>query len=160
MPIDYKIYPENWFSEIRPSILRRAGGSEEEDPRIGAKCECCGVVNYSVVFTCGESGEVIYHFHDGSYGIEPWEAVGYSSYKEAREVCDGVNRAAVPSWEDKRSVIVLTISHTDHDIKNNDPSNLKALCQRCHLKHDAQHHALNRKINKAKKAGQLFLEIN
>ncbi|MEZ4529058.1 MAG: hypothetical protein R2941_24360 [Desulfobacterales bacterium] len=25
MPCDYRKYPENWFSEIRPAILKRAG---------------------------------------------------------------------------------------------------------------------------------------
>ena len=26
MPIDYKKYPPNWLTEIRPRILKRAGG--------------------------------------------------------------------------------------------------------------------------------------
>ena len=33
MPIDYKKYPKNWKSEIRPSILKRANNC----------CEFCGV---------------------------------------------------------------------------------------------------------------------
>jgi hypothetical protein len=37
--------------------------------------------------------------------------------------------------------LVVTIAHLDHTPENNDPSNLAALCQRCHLRHDAQHHA-------------------
>jgi len=32
--------------------------------------------------------------------------------------------------------IILTIAHLDHDIKNNDNSNLMALCQFHHLRHD------------------------
>lgn len=35
--------------------------------------------------------------------------------------------------------IVLTVAHLDHDPRHNDPSNLKALCQRCHNRHDAPH---------------------
>ena len=37
--------------------------------------------------------------------------------------------------------IILTVAHLDRDRSNNDPSNLAALCQRCHLNHDraAQH---------------------
>ena len=35
-------------------------------------------------------------------------------------------------------VIVLTIAHLDHDIKNNDPKILRALCQRCHLRYDVK----------------------
>lgn len=37
MPIDYKNYPDNWKSEIRPAILARAEN----------RCECCGVENYA-----------------------------------------------------------------------------------------------------------------
>jgi hypothetical protein len=37
--------------------------------------------------------------------------------------------------------LVVTIAHLDHTPENNDPANLAALCQRCHLRHDAQHHA-------------------
>ena len=40
--------------------------------------------------------------------------------------------------------VVLTIAHLDHDPTNNDPSNLRALCQRCHNRHDARHRAANR----------------
>lgn len=34
--------------------------------------------------------------------------------------------------------IILTVAHLDRDRTNNDPSNLAALCQRCHLNHDRQ----------------------
>lgn len=37
--------------------------------------------------------------------------------------------------------VVLTISHLDHDTANNLDGNLAALCQRCHLRHDARLHA-------------------
>ncbi len=36
--------------------------------------------------------------------------------------------------------IVLTIAHLDHTPEHNDPANLRAWCQRCHLAHDADHH--------------------
>ena len=39
--------------------------------------------------------------------------------------------------------IVLTVAHLDHDTSNNDPANLKALCQSCHLKWDSEHHQRN-----------------
>lgn len=38
MPIDYKKYPLNWLSEIRPRILKRAEN----------KCENCGIGNYVI----------------------------------------------------------------------------------------------------------------
>lgn len=54
--------------------------------------------------------------------------------------------------------IVLTIAHLDHDITNNDASNLKALCQKCHLNYDKDHHRKNSRatINKKKGLQSLF----
>src|SRR3990167_2240598 len=40
--------------------------------------------------------------------------------------------------------IVLTVAHLDHTPENCDPSNLRALCQRCHNRYDASHRARNR----------------
>ena len=37
--------------------------------------------------------------------------------------------------------IVLTVAHLDHMPENCAPSNLEAMCQRCHLNYDKQHHA-------------------
>lgn len=56
-----------------------------------------------------------------------------------------------------RARIVLTIAHLDHDIANNRPDNLKALCQRCHLRHDAKLHAENARKTREKKSGQMAL---
>ena len=58
------------------------------------------------------------------------------------------------------SKVVLTVAHLDHDTKNNDYSNLKAMCQRCHLNYDKDHHARNAAKTRRKKriaAGQLVL---
>ena len=43
------------------------------------------------------------------------------------------------------SRVVLTVAHLDHDPTNNDPSNLRALCQRCHNAHDAPMRAWRRR---------------
>jgi len=40
MPIDYKKYPTNWKTEIRPRILERANNC----------CETCNVPNYSIIY--------------------------------------------------------------------------------------------------------------
>lgn len=79
MPIDYKKYPPNWKTEIRPAVLARANNC----------CEFCGVENRT---------------------IRP----------------DGVK-------------VVLTVAHLDHDETNWNVSidRLRALCQRCHLRYDA-----------------------
>jgi hypothetical protein len=39
------------------------------------------------------------------------------------------------------SRVVLTVAHLNHTPEDNRDSNLRAGCQRCHLKYDAPHHA-------------------
>ncbi len=51
-------------------------------------------------------------------------------------------------------LVVLTIAHLDHDPTHNDPSNLRAFCQRCHLRYDREHHAKTRRETRAAKSGQ------
>jgi len=47
--------------------------------------------------------------------------------------------------------VILTIAHIDQNIYNNDYSNLAALCQLCHNRHDIRHRILNRKTNAGRK---------
>jgi len=60
------------------------------------------------------------------------------------------------------SVVVLTIAHLDHVPENvGEPGareNLKAWCQRCHLRYDHEHHKLNAaETRRSRKAiGELF----
>jgi hypothetical protein len=59
-------------------------------------------------------------------------------------------------------LIVLTIAHLDHDPTNNADANLRALCQRCHLRLDSEQHVRNaaetraRKRDEASGQSQLF----
>lgn len=126
MPVDYKLYPANWFTEIRPAVLTRADH----------KCERCGLRNYSVGHRTGR-GEFI-----GVHGNITLDLAGegllYPSlerltHREARKIADGLN-----SLEEgvHYIVIVITVAHLDHNPANNDMDNLRALCQRCHLGHD------------------------
>lgn len=55
------------------------------------------------------------------------------------------------------SRVVLTIAHLDHTPENSDPSNLKALCQRCHNRYDREHRVANRKKTIQEKRRQLNL---
>lgn len=86
--------------------------------RADHKCEECGVENHAVG----------YREADGTFVPISDEALH-----------NGVAEADCL----KLLQIVLTISHTDHDPTNNAPENLRALCQRDHLRHDAAHHAQN-----------------
>lgn len=141
------LYPprEAWRA-IRRAILERAGGL----------CECVGGCGYShprggcrapdgdlvdrrmtALPTPGAVlEEVRPHVHDGT-------CLG--------ERCSGVR-------------VVLTIAHLDHDPSNNDPANLRALCQRCHLRLDKHEHARNAAETRARRrdeaAGQARLPLS
>ena len=130
MPIDYRKYPPDWKTRIRPDILRRANN----------RCEMCGAEN-------------------GSYVMRPrivtWRGNGLL---DKRRGC-----VLMTFWPVR---IVLTIAHMDHDVTNNDYSNLKALCQKCHLDLDRDQHRTNaaktrtiKKKDKEQKNGQKFLNL-
>jgi hypothetical protein len=54
--------------------------------------------------------------------------------------------------------VVLASAHLDHDPGNNRPRNLAALCQRCHMLHDAEEHRRRRwsKVFRLRAMGDLF----
>lgn len=53
--------------------------------------------------------------------------------------------------------IVLTTSHLDHNKKNNEDENLRALCQACHLSYDLEHHIENTRKTRLEKSGKRLL---
>ena len=56
------------------------------------------------------------------------------------------------------SEVMLTVAHVYDDAPENSALlNLAALCQRCHLRHDAHIHKRNRQENRERKAGQTRL---
>lgn len=57
--------------------------------------------------------------------------------------------------------IILTIAHLDHDKLNHDVKleRLKALCQRCHLNYDRNHHSQNRKYGRKHNQNNLKLNL-
>jgi hypothetical protein len=57
----------------------------------------------------------------------------------------------------RRVRIVLTIAHLNHNPKDSRRANLKAMCQRCHLRYDLKLHQANAAATRMKKAGQLPL---
>ncbi|MFJ3923058.1 hypothetical protein [Streptomyces sp. NPDC090022] len=59
------------------------------------------------------------------------------------------------------SHVILTTAHPDHTPENCDPTNLRAICQGCHLHYDRQHHAETRAATRRATiaaAGQLELD--
>ncbi len=142
MPCNYKNYPANWKTEIRPAILERANNC----------CEICGVKNRKAIFrgyidkgTIYEK-EVYQDFEGRIFDASNSKYIKMDCYEPIEPLSGNPNQKAIR--------VVLTVSHTDHDTSNNDYSNLKALCQRCHLRHDIGHHKQTR--SKKKKQIPLF----
>ena len=92
-----------------------------------------------------------------------WEQISmHIRFVRANNKCEfcGARNYALHPETNKR--VVLSVAHLDHQPENNDFSNLKALCQRCHLRYDARHHAQTRKQNKIKalrNSGQQFFRF-
>lgn len=69
-----------------------------------------------------------------------------SILERAKNLCEF---CGIPNYSmsKRKTKVVLTIAHLDHNKKNNEPENLRALCQACHLSYDLQRHIANRKRN-------------
>lgn len=124
MPMDRSRYPANW-REVSRAIRERSG----------QRCECAG--------ECGDA-------HDGGRCMAPngetirrdgarWELHGGCS------LCLGGDQECRPVR------VVLTVAHLDHTPANCDPANLRAWCQRCHLRYDAAHHAKNARATRMRR---------
>ena len=59
----------------------------------------------------------------------------------------------------RRVRVVIATAHLDHDPANRDQANLRALCQRCHLRHDLADHLRQRRMTCRRRhaIGDLFL---
>lgn len=67
-----------------------------------------------------------------------WKEIRASILERAHNCCEfcGIENYAI---RENGSRVVLTIAHLDHTPENCDPSNLRALCQKCHNSYDAKH---------------------
>lgn len=120
MPIKHENkarYPANWKT-VRAAILERAHNC----------CEQCKVPNRSRIARGGGPDIDTYQMDDAEvYCANTGKHLG---------------RRRMSEYNLLRMVdIVLTIGHLDHMPENCDPANLRAWCQRCHLRYDAAHHA-------------------
>lgn len=128
-PENKERYPANW-KEIRAAILERAEH----------RCEQCRAPNRERIARGADRFADTYMTNDAEvYCATTGESLG---------------RVRMSEYYVKNMVdIVLTIAHMDHQPENCDgmdaggpalpveDANLRALCQRCHLRHDADHHA-------------------
>lgn len=135
MPINYKNYPSNWLTEIRPAVLERDRNC----------CKFCLVPNNAIICRGTWQGVEVYQDDEGAiYSAKDGEYLGSAYLGEVFTTEAG-----------RATRIVLTVAHLDRDVKNNDLENLAALCQRCHLLYDKdQHRAGTRETNRKKKGLQ------
>lgn len=89
------------------------------------------------------------------YAGQMWKDIRLATLERAGNCCEGS-----PAYPDCRAAngqahpvtgsrVVLTIAHLDHDPGNNDPTNLRAWCQKCHNCYDAKARAAGIKARKA-----------
>lgn len=145
MPINYNDYPPNWKTEIRPRILERDGHC----------CKFCGVPNYAIIriHPFKVNGMPLADIvdkppFDYTKAIMGQDSLLRISDKEA-------SRFSLKLFKDgldckiggfKYIQIILTIAHlNDPNPMNCEDSNLAALCQKCHNKHDAPMRRVNAK---------------
>lgn len=84
-----------------------------------------------------------------------WKQIRESILQRANNKCEfcGVDNYAIVQRKDKKVKIILTIAHLDHNPQNNNPENLRALCQKCHNTYDIEHRKETRKQTLKEKLG-------
>jgi 5-methylcytosine-specific restriction endonuclease McrA len=87
-----------------------------------------------------------------------WKAISKQVRAEANNKCEfcGIENYTI---KDTGSKVVLTVAHLDHNPRNNKRSNLKALCQKCHLEYDRAHHLKMRLETLKRKKEELSKKI-
>jgi hypothetical protein len=141
MPINYKLYPKNWKSEIRPAILERDNNC----------CKFCKVSNGIYIFRGTLYGKEVFQNANGEiFSYPDGQLLDTDVYAPIEPLNGDINSKAFK--------VVLTIMHLDHDTTNNEYTNLAAGCQKCHLNYDKNHHRKNSRntINKKKLLQNLF----
>lgn len=86
-----------------------------------------------------------------------WDQIRAEILERAGHCCEGS-----PAYPECRAAnylthpvtfsrVVLTIAHLDHNPENCDSGNLRAWCQRCHLRYDLEHHIKNARRTRQEK---------
>ena len=119
------LYPIDWPELSALVRFERAGG----------RCEGCGRPH----------GRTICHLGDGRW----WDADRrcWRDGKGRRIRAPGNNVVAFV----RSTRVYIACAHLNHDPTDNAPRNLAALCQRCHMIHDAAEHRRRRWLNAYKR---------
>lgn len=130
MPMDKSRYPRDWAA-IALSIKTAADWT----------CQQCGR-------PCFKPGEDSFDFEERLQSSAEWEKWLDQLLDEEITEEHGV------VWVPRPGRFILTVAHLDQNPANNAPSNLKALCSVCHLRHDAPFRKANSQA-KRERQGQL-----
>ena len=135
MPIRAELrwfYPIDW-----PLISRRI-----RFERARGRCEDCGRPHAARVVQLA----------DGRW----WDEASGSWRDDAGRPAAWPDVVEYAAARDRR--VLLGTAHLDHDPQNSAFRNLKALCQRCHLRHDRAEHVRRRRANRRRRRalGDLF----
>jgi 5-methylcytosine-specific restriction endonuclease McrA len=100
-------------------------------------------------------------FHKERYP-DNWREISLHIRERANGKCEFCGAENYKPHPITGSKVILTVAHLDHDTRNNSEDNLKALCQRCHLAYDIDHHLFNAAMTRYQRKierGQLELFI-
>ena len=144
MPMKRHLYPADWEAISLRIRKERAGG----------RCECtgeCGSDHYRHVFDV-----LVENRRCGAPNTET--VLRDRQHPERWTLHEGCSLCLGGDDECKPIRIVLTVAHLNHDTRDNRDENLKAFCQRCHLRMDAHLHATNARATRRRRraAGDLF----
>ena len=81
-----------------------------------------------------------------------WKEISLRIRDRAQGQCECVGECGLHPWGRcvekqgrkaffAKGTIIMTVAHLDHTPENCGDNNLKAMCQRCHLRYDREHHA-------------------
>jgi len=127
-------YPDNWKAISYDIRVNRAKN----------RCEVCGIKNYLIIRRL--AGD---KYREPSQ--EEWDMIharirySHSTFSESLKYHGFIR-------------VVLTVAHLDHNPRNCEYSNLKAMCQKCHNNYDKEHRKQTRRKSKLK--GQMALNFN
>ena len=107
MPCDYKNYPANWKTEIRPAILTRANNC----------CEWCGVKNHSIIYRFGKGMDEWVYWPDGMES-EAWTLDGKKSTKVILTIAHLDHDKENHNVSLERLAALCQKCHLGHDIKH------------------------------------------
>lgn len=123
MPIAREL---RWFYPIDWPIISRA----IRFGRARGRCEACGRPHGGVIMQLPDGrwlDEAAATWRDDRGEPAPWPSLGEHLAARPRRI-----------W--------LAAAHLDHDPGNSRAQNLRALCQRCHLRHDRPEHKRRRRL--------------